>query len=476
MKHNLAMSALSIAVIAFLPIQTINAATFSVDGISYQTLSETECEVARQNTASVQETLTRLEGKLIIPQSVTDSEGHSYAVTGIANYAFVNCTNLLEITLPSTLTTIGNSSFSKCPGLTSVTIASTLLSVGPNCFSESKGITDVYATCGIDAWLASEFKDASSNPISNGARLNISGYEASDILRIPEGTKRIGGYTFAGYRTDEAYGGNVVALYLPQGIECIGKGAFERCKIENVAIGEPAAFQNYPIINLSDYCKIDFENYTANPLYNGASLTYRNPEKEYTVTDIEIPEGTPSIGRYAFIGYKQATSVSTPPSLTSIGVQAFSNCSNIKSLIIGENVAEIGMSAFSGVNLTSIESLAVTPPSFSNNSFSNETYNKANVIVPYPSIDAYKTHLRWSKFKNYDLTTNSIDDIESNNKPTIRLTGNTVHVYGANTGSVITIYGITGETVYKGYDRAITLDKKGLFILSIEGDVFKFVI
>ena len=68
--------------------------------------------------------------------------------------------------------------------------------------------------------------------------------------------------------------------------------------------------------------------------------------KEYTVT---------SIGKKAFYGCSDLTSVTIPNSVTSIGVEAFQSCSGLTSITIPNSVTSIGDDAFHGcTGLTSI--------------------------------------------------------------------------------------------------------------------------
>ena len=74
-----------------------------------------------------------------------------------------------------------------------------------------------------------------------------------------------------------------------------------------------------------------------------------------TATSIEIPEGTTSIGAYAFAYYLSLASIIMPDSVTSIGEGAFGNCTSLTSITIPDSVTSIGRSAFSDcTGLTSI--------------------------------------------------------------------------------------------------------------------------
>lgn len=358
------------------------AATFTSNGIAYSTTGESTCEVARQNPDEV-------SGKVTLPSTVTDDNGNSYTLTSISNYAFVTCSLMTEVTIPSSVTSVGMSSFSKCKALETVRFEGAPATVGTNCFSESYGITSVY-TPDLESWISTDFKDSNASPLCSGATLYDGKGQAITITAIPEGTKRIGAHSLSNIKSLES-------IILPAGLLEIGNGAFQSCPIKTVEIP-----------SLSDWLQISFGNYTANPLYGGkASLVAGG----VAITDIEIPSDITSIKMYAFMNYLNATSITIAGNVKEIGTQAFSGCKNARKLLIGENVETIGMNAFMQIDFTEITSLAATAPSLSGNVFSNATFNDASLQVPNGSLDSYRKARVWNKFKN--ISENSLSGIES---------------------------------------------------------------
>lgn len=165
-----------------------------------------------------------------------------------------------------------------------------------------------------------------------------------------------------------------------------------------------------------------------------------------TATSFEIPEGTTSIGVYAFayclslasiiipdgvtlIGEgafgncTSLTSITIPDSVTSIGEGAFSGCTGLTSIIIGNGVTSIGDSVFYGcagltsitipysvtsigyfafedcTNLTEIDFSTHTtvPTLISTNAFDNTS---ANLVIKVPSalLDEWKAATNWSTY------------------------------------------------------------------------------
>ena len=74
-----------------------------------------------------------------------------------------------------------------------------------------------------------------------------------------------------------------------------------------------------------------------------------------TITVDNVVYNVTSIGREAFVGCYDLTSITIPNSVTSIGVGAFSHCTGLTSITIPNSVTSIGEWAFSGcTSLTSI--------------------------------------------------------------------------------------------------------------------------
>ena len=95
-KFGLIISALLLAFPSF-------AYDFEVDGIYYSSFTDTTCVVTYGGN--------KYEGDIIIPSEVTYNS-RNLKVTSIGISAFRNCSSLMSVTIPNSVTSIGESSFS----------------------------------------------------------------------------------------------------------------------------------------------------------------------------------------------------------------------------------------------------------------------------------------------------------------------------------------------------------------------------
>ena len=84
------------------------------------------------------------------------------SVTSISNGAFYGCSGLTSITIPSGVTTIGRGSFQACSGLTSVTIPNSVTSIDNSAFMNCSSLASVTIGSGVTSIGERTFKNCSS--------------------------------------------------------------------------------------------------------------------------------------------------------------------------------------------------------------------------------------------------------------------------------------------------------------------------
>ncbi len=169
-----------------------------------------------------------------------------------------------------------------------------------------------------------------------------------------------------------AFRNDVVSIVIEDGVTAIGKNAFLLC--ENLtdvtipasltAIGEDAFdwCGNLSAVHISDmaaWCGISFASLSSDPFSSMSSNPLYRAQNLYLngalVTDLVVPRGTNSIGRYAFCNYSKLTSVTVLNGATSIGEHAFIGCENLKSVTLPDSMVTIGNAAFCACDgLTSV--------------------------------------------------------------------------------------------------------------------------
>ena len=82
-------------------------------------------------------------------------------LTTIANHAFLGCSSLWKIIIPTNITSIGNAAFSSCTNITSITIPDGVISIGIQAFYSS-GVNSVYIGTGVTLIDDAAFKKCSN--------------------------------------------------------------------------------------------------------------------------------------------------------------------------------------------------------------------------------------------------------------------------------------------------------------------------
>lgn len=236
--------------------------------------------------------------------------------------AFYNNDNLYKVTIGDSVIHIGDNAFYNCNFLNSVTIGGSVTTIGNSSFYCCDNLASVI---------------------------------------IPDSVIVIGEYAF--YDCD-----NLRYIKIGKGVKTIGSSAFY--------------YSNYKysksvhIDDLEAWCKIDFKNSIANPLYYSkrdyGSYLYVNNISACTIT---IPETITEIKPYAFDHCQNLKNVTIPDRVTTIGDNAFSYCYNLSSITLSENLELIKTFAFeSCINLKDVYYPGSQEEWNSVNIYSNNSY------------------------------------------------------------------------------------------------------
>ena len=234
----------------------------------------------------------------------------------IGEYAFEDCSNLIEITIPDGVTSIGESAFRDCSSLTEITIPDSVTNIGGSAFSNCTALTEI------------NFNAINMGVVTDGNILNDYPFygigEAGKelVVNIGANVERIPARLFY-------YSENITEVTFAENSQCksVGEEAFYRCS----TLAE---------ITIPD---------SVTSIGNNA---FRNCSRLISFT---IPDSVTSIGESTFYYCSSLTEITIPDSVTSIGNNAFRNCSSLISFTIPESITSIGEGAFEGcTSLTEI--------------------------------------------------------------------------------------------------------------------------
>ncbi len=155
----------------------------------------------------------------------------SNGTTGIAGYAFQDCSGLTSVEIPNTVITINDRAFERCSGLTSVEIPNSVTSIGRWAFQGCSGLMSVtipnsVTTIGYDAFKSTGWYDNQPDGLVY-AGLVAYKYKgtmpAGTQIDLSNGTTSITGYAFQSCR-------GLTSVTIPNSVIAIGDRAFWSCR------------------------------------------------------------------------------------------------------------------------------------------------------------------------------------------------------------------------------------------------------
>lgn len=91
--------------------------------------------------------------KLVIPERF-EKNGSEYKVVSIGDYAFMDCTNLVNVIIPNTVLFIGDCAFADCSKLTSIEIPNSVIALHDEVFGGCSSLETIYYRGSESDWNA----------------------------------------------------------------------------------------------------------------------------------------------------------------------------------------------------------------------------------------------------------------------------------------------------------------------------------
>ena len=311
------------------------------------------------------------------------------SIKSIGNYAFGSCSNLYGMVLPDGFESIGDYAFSNCSNMKAIRIPESIKHVGTNafegCVSLKYNIEGAFKYLGSnenphlvlvetvselyrDYTIHYDTKVICLSSYMTGNKLYYEG-TIEDWLNINyTGTIEMPFYFVKQFyvkdNNNKYYDiSTIEAIEIPNTMTKISK--YQLLKIQNltnltihnnVTSIEKSAFSDcwslknvYYNGTIEDWCKIEFGNSNSNPMYYAKHFYMLDSNNQYyEVTEIEIPNTVSKIGDYQFSGLDNLTRVIISNKVTSIGSYAFYGCEQLEQVVFGEGVVSIEEYAFIG--------------------------------------------------------------------------------------------------------------------------------
>ncbi len=406
MKRLLLLSALALFLTTSSWAYDFSAVNDDGKTIYYNILSSSErtCQVTYWSTG-----YKSYSGSVVVPPTV-NYNNTTYVVTSIDSYAFQDCTNLTQVTIPESVTGMGTRAFENCSGLTEVNFNATSCAGTPFGHYLNRAF---YGCSNISTFNFGE------NVTKIPSYLCYSLKNLTEIT-IPNSVTEISSSAFYGCA-------GLTSLTLGNSVTTIGESAFSGCSgLTEITIpNSVTSISSYAFEGCSGLTEITIPN----------SVTYLSGFEDCTgLTQVTIPNSVITIGNWAFSGCAGLTqviignnvtsignyafansgleSISIPSSVTTIGDDAFDSCEGLTSVVIGESVTSIGNYAFwFCTNLSDVTVLNPEPPSCSSYTFGYVDTNTCSLTVPKGSKEAYSTAYVWKDF--YNIIEADLSPVES---------------------------------------------------------------
>lgn len=229
--------------------------------------------------------------EVVIPSVVNGK-----TIVSIGHSAFQNHTELKSVVIPETVRVIDDYAFDNCSSLEKIVIPQNVTEIGYNAFARCTKLKEI---------------------------------------AFPKSLEIIESCAFSGCEALEK-------IYVNPSLKIIGRDAF----------GECPSISEIHVSDISAWCKINFENISANPLVDAERL-YVSGE----LAENLIIRNVETVSPYAFFSFDGIKTLTLGEGVVNVKESAFSNCKSLKSLTLSDSVKNIGTSAFN--SCTSLEYVSV---------------------------------------------------------------------------------------------------------------------
>lgn len=367
-----------------------------VDGIVYGFYDDSnEAEVISRGD------INPYKEDIVIPESFKIS-GRTYNVTSIGRMAFYYTPEMTSVTLPNTIKEIKERAFHNMHNnITSIAIPNSVEKIGGAAFSDNSEKFEVKFDADNKNFI---FEDGMILTYDRKTLVNV--VINKYYYTIPNTVTTLASGAFN-------YFANIFEIKLPSSLTTIEEDVFYGASTPKLEMNIPENVSHIAEGAFSH--SISFMDLTVDPKnkhYVCENGLLMDADKTIVLANEQraefiLPESVTKIGKYTFnLDETSPKELTIPNNVEYIGKNAFRGCSELETLTIGSSVKIMDVTNFlESYKLTSIVSLAVTPPNPSREDGLYDSYfpyvlETATLTVPKGSLEAYKNNSYWGKFFN----------------------------------------------------------------------------
>ena len=297
--------------------------------------------------------------EITLPDSVKKLDQYCFANCGLTKFTtpanlevidtrvFDRCMNLEEVVIGSSVITINASAFSNLTKLNKITFAenSKLQYIGMNAFSDTGivNITIPSSVTTIDQYPFYGCKKLEILSFEDGIEitslyniLNNSNVKVKEI-KIPKNVVELESNLFSGLYNLEA-----VVFESGSKLEKISSSAFQNTKLNNIILPKELKYiGDYAFANCKNLVSVDFEEGSSLETIDSSAFSYCDK-----LTSVSLPDSITTMNNNVFDRCISLKNINIPKSLTAISNSLFIDCEGLERIELNDKITRIGHNAF----------------------------------------------------------------------------------------------------------------------------------
>lgn len=279
------------------------ASRTAVDGIYYD--FNTSAKTATVTYQGSTYDTDYYSGEVVVPEQVT-YRNVNYRVVAVGDYAFANSTKLTKVSFAgNSVLEIKGSAFRNCPALVEVNLPSSVTTLGTYVFYACKSLTTVVIPESVKTVGQGLFEYCT----------NLYSVDFSDQIEY------LGTYTFQ-------FCESLYSVKLPANLKAIDNALFSNCKsLHSISIpSKVSSIGEYAFRECESLSSVVFEGTAVTKVMRNAFIDCG------MLQEIKLPQGLVIIEAGAFSGCKNMKTAWLPASLGKIDKKAFADCSMLEAI------------------------------------------------------------------------------------------------------------------------------------------------